>query len=549
MPLSTGQVLNKRYRIVNLLGQGGFGAVYRAWDMNLDTPVALKENLNTSPASIRQFKTEALLLANLRHPNLPYVIDHFSVDDQGQYLVMEFVEGKDLQETLNEKRKALPVEDVMPWIEQVCDALIYLHTKSPPIIHRDIKPANIKITPQGQARLVDFGVAKQYNPSRQTTVGARAVTLGYSPPEQYGQGITDARSDVYALGATSYALLTGQIPPESLQLRLGKILTPPSQINPEVSPGTESAILRSMNMVPDKRFQSVEKFKAALDPLPGSDPVVQRSSHDEHAKYDATVVAGSAAAAGAALAGTVPAPKPVPRHSPKPAPSPAPTPRAAPPPAYQPGPAPAAPPPTQSRNWTGLVVGIFLALCLIVGVGSVLGYYLLVPPAEDSTHTPVSIALDKTNTAISVLLSQTSPPTSIPASATWTAAAPTSPPPTELAATTQAAPPSPTPVPTRTATSEFELWQPCAGSYPSRLRVGDKAYISYDPPLPNRVRTDPNTSGEVVGYLQVGEKMTILDGPVCAQCWIWWRVRFLDTGITGWTAEGDFENYWLVPLN
>jgi hypothetical protein len=99
-----------------------------------------------------------------------------------------------------------------------------------------------------------------------------------------------------------------------------------------------------------------------------------------------------------------------------------------------------------------------------------------------------------------------------------------------------------------TATEVYDTWVPCAGTYPSRLHVGDQAHISYDPPLPNRVRAQPTTGSDIIGYLEVGERMQILDGPVCAEGWIWWRVRSLDTGLVGWTAEGDNENYWLVPM-
>ena len=264
MPLQPGQVLNNRYRIVKLLGQGGFGAVYRAWDTGLNIPCALKENLDASPAATRQFAREASLLANLRHPNLPRVTDHFSIPGQGQYLVMDLVEGEDLDTMLERLGRPLAEADALRWIGQVCDALTYMHVQNPPVIHRDIKPANIKITPQGQAILVDFGIAKAYHPSLQTTQGARAVSPGYSPQEQYGQGTTDARSDVYALGATLYKLLTNCLPVESVQRSLGVPLSPVHALNPVVSVKTIRAILQAMEMLPDARFESVAVFQAAL---------------------------------------------------------------------------------------------------------------------------------------------------------------------------------------------------------------------------------------------------------------------------------------------
>lgn len=265
MPLTTGTILNNRYRIVRLLGQGGFGAIYRVWDLNMECPRALKENLGTSPEAQRQFKREAQLLDKLIHPHLPRVIDHFIIPGQGQYLVMDFVEGEDLQQRLERAGVPLVESEVLPWIEQVCDALNYLHRQNPPVVHRDIKPANIRITPEGKALLVDFGIAKLYDPHTPTTLGARAATPGFSPLEQYGRGVhTDARSDVYALGATLYALLTAQVPPEAPERALGKMLPPPRQLNPAISPRAEQAILKALEMQPEQRFPTVEAFKAAL---------------------------------------------------------------------------------------------------------------------------------------------------------------------------------------------------------------------------------------------------------------------------------------------
>ncbi|MEW5871091.1 MAG: bifunctional serine/threonine protein kinase/MFS transporter [Chloroflexota bacterium] len=326
MPLATGQVLNNRYRIVKLLGQGGFGAVYRAWDTNLDCPRALKENLDTSPEAQRQFKREAQILTLLTHPNLPKVIDHFVVPGQGQYLVMDYVEGQDLQQMLDARRGPLPEAQALAWAAQVCEALAHLHALEPPIIHRDIKPANIKITPQGRAVLVDFGIAKIYDPHLSTTRGARAVTPGYSPHEQYGQGHTDARSDVYALGASLYHLLTGQQPVESIQRVVEDPLLPPEQANPALSPQACAAVRRAMAVDPKQRFQSIAEFRAALQPgsahIPAEAPAPQ--------PIPATLVIPPAGAAQAAAdsqpstAQPASTPKPVPVTPPQPAPTPKP---------------------------------------------------------------------------------------------------------------------------------------------------------------------------------------------------------------------------------
>lgn len=265
MTLATGTVIQNRYRVVKLIGQGGMGAVYRAWDLNLNCRCALKENFDSSVESAQQFAYEASILANLRHPNLPRVTNHFVIPGQGQYLVMDFVEGEDLQTKLDH-HGALPENQAVDWIKQIADALTYLHSRTPSIIHRDIKPHNIIITPDGTATLVDFGIAKMYDPTTKTFVAARAVTEGYSPYEQYGNGRTDARSDVYALGATLYTLLTNTVPPESIQRISNDTLVPPRSLNPNISPLAERAILRAMSVTPQQRFQSAREFRDALDP-------------------------------------------------------------------------------------------------------------------------------------------------------------------------------------------------------------------------------------------------------------------------------------------
>jgi len=263
MAFNTGYILNSRYRIVKLLGQGGFGAVYKAWDLNLSHACAVKENLDVSIEAQRQFLREATVLANLSHPNLPRVTDHFILQDQGQYLVMDYIEGEDLH-TMLEKNGPLPVDKVMVWMGQVMDALEYLHGRVPPVLHRDIKPANIKITPEGKAVLVDFGLVKLYDSHTKTTMGARAITPGYSPPEQYGQGSTDARSDIYALGATMYTLVTGIQPPESVQRVASDTLRPAQVVNPNVPVNVGYAIAQCMALSPEKRFRSIVQMRTAL---------------------------------------------------------------------------------------------------------------------------------------------------------------------------------------------------------------------------------------------------------------------------------------------
>lgn len=267
MSLVSGDVVENRYRIVDLVGQGGFATVYRAWDLRLNAPCALKESFDSSVEAQRQFQREASVLANLRHPNLPRVVDFFSVVGKGQYLVMDFIEGEDLESKVNRHGGALPEREVVGWIGQICNALNYLHQQNPPIIHRDVKPANIKITPDNRAMLVDFGAFKVYDNNTKTTQGARAISPGYAPFEQYGAGATDARTDVYALGATLYAVLTGQEPTESIIRLAGVDLPDPLQLNPLLSASTTAAILQALALMPDQRFATISELNAALNNL------------------------------------------------------------------------------------------------------------------------------------------------------------------------------------------------------------------------------------------------------------------------------------------
>ena len=264
MTLERGTLLHKRYRIVEILGQGGMGSVYRAVDENLGVDIALKENLFTTDEYARQFRLEAVILANLRHPNLPRVSDHFVVGEQGQYLVMDFIDGEDLRQRM-ERVGTITEEEAVMIGAAMCDALAYLHTRKPPILHRDIKPGNVKITPDGHIFLVDFGLAKVVQGTQATTTGARAMTPGYSPPEQYGTARTDPRTDIYSLGATLYAALTGIIPEDGLARAMDNAqLTPLRKRNNKVSRRLAAAIEQSMAIDPADRFQTAEEFKKAL---------------------------------------------------------------------------------------------------------------------------------------------------------------------------------------------------------------------------------------------------------------------------------------------
>ncbi len=264
--LSEGTVLHERYRVVRVLGKGGMGAVYLVEDLTLYGKYwALKELLERfsdqveREEAIAQFQREVKILVGLRHPNLPQVVDVFEEGGR-HYMVMEFIEGQTLKEMLKAAPNGrLPEEQVLNWAAQICDVLDYLHSQDPPVIFRDLKPANVMVTPQGQVKLIDFGVARLFNPAKGTDT-LKMGTVGYAPPEQYaGQGQTTPRSDVYALGAMLYELLAGDSP-EAHPF----VFTPVRRLNRKVSPRTARAVAKAVQLDPGDRFPSAGAMKAAL---------------------------------------------------------------------------------------------------------------------------------------------------------------------------------------------------------------------------------------------------------------------------------------------
>src|SRR2546423_12901420 len=265
-------LLQGRYRIIRQLGQGGMGAVYEAVDERLDTTVALKETLFTDEKLRKQFEREARLLARMHHPALPRVSDHFNESD-GQFLVMQYIAGEDLAAMLTQRNGPFPQEEVLRWADQLCDALDYLHTQDPQIIHRDIKPQNLKLTARGQVVLLDFGLAKG-SVGQLTAVTTSASIFGYTPnyaPLEQIQGKgTDSRSDIYALGATLYHLVTNVKPPDALT-RAGAVvnglpdpLPPANQVRPETSAGLSNALSKAMSQRRDDRFPTASAMRDAL---------------------------------------------------------------------------------------------------------------------------------------------------------------------------------------------------------------------------------------------------------------------------------------------
>jgi len=252
------------------------GSVYLAKDLRLEERrCAIKEQVpdpNVTPKALtqlrQQFHIEARTLAKLDHANLPKVSDYFSYAGN-EYLVMDYIKGKDLENALQKFAGPLPERPMLEWAIQVLNALEHLHKQDPPIIHRDIKPANIILTRQGEVKLVDFGLVKLLDPSnpRTVTIMRGMGTPEYTPLEQYASNSnhTDGRTDIYAFAATLYHLLTGVAPPDAPQRVIdATLLIPPRQHNPALSKNTEAIILKGMSIAPEARFQTAKLLRDAL---------------------------------------------------------------------------------------------------------------------------------------------------------------------------------------------------------------------------------------------------------------------------------------------
>ena len=262
--LQPGTLINQRYQIIRQVGQGGFGFVYEAFDTRLAKTVALKQTRFTDAQRKQALEHEAQLLAQLKHAGLPPVTDHFS-DADGQFLVMEFIPGDDLATKLQQRGGPFPLAQVLQWADQLLEILAYLHNHQPPVCHYDIKPGNLKLTPDGSLMLLDFGLAKSSD-SR-----ASGYSDGYSPIEQVAGIGTDARSDLYAVGATLYHLLVGMPPPNAPTRSIavhqnGKPdpLRPPHSANPAIPLAVSAALVQALAIRPADRLASATVLRAML---------------------------------------------------------------------------------------------------------------------------------------------------------------------------------------------------------------------------------------------------------------------------------------------
>ena len=265
-----GDIVLDRYRIEELLGKGGFAATYLVKDLRLN---GRRRALKEIPES-RYDQTEMEVLSELSHPTIPDIIDR--IDHGGMvYLVLEFGGGRTLEDERRHQGGHIPFAAFRPWLLQLGDVLAYLHGQKPPIIHRDLKPDNILLDDQDRIMLIDFGIAKQTMAGGQTRTLARAATHGFSPPEQaLGTG-TDPRSDVYALAATAYCLLTGRVPPAAHERVAGQELAPPSQLVQGIPPLVEEAIMQALSLNINLRPATVAQFLRPLDAAMGTFPTVR----------------------------------------------------------------------------------------------------------------------------------------------------------------------------------------------------------------------------------------------------------------------------------
>lgn len=261
--LEIGSVVDGKYKILNVIGQGGMSVVYLAMNEKANKQWAIKEVRKDGMEENIVFKqgliAETEILKNLNHKCLPSIVDIIEYENTF-LIVMDYIEGNSLN-TLLEEEGAQPQEKVITWGKELCDVLGYLHSCNPPIIYRDMKPSNVMLKPDGTLTLIDFGAAREYKSHRKEDTISLG-TEGYAAPEQFGgHGQTDARTDIYTLGATLYHLLTNQYPCQPPNYEIGPI----REVNPSLSAGLEEIILKCTKRNADERYQSCDELYYALE--------------------------------------------------------------------------------------------------------------------------------------------------------------------------------------------------------------------------------------------------------------------------------------------
>ena len=278
-PSWIGQTLSGRYKIDELLGQGGMSAVYKAYDPNLKRVVAIKlvhQHLSSDQEFVKRFEEEASVVASLRHPNIVQVYD-FNTDNDVNYMVMEYVPGETLQQRLkrlNASQRRMDINEVFNITINVCDALSYAHKRG--MVHRDIKPANIMLDVNNNAILMDFGIVKIIGGSSHTVTGAVMGTARYMPPEVVRSEPADQRSDIYALGITLYEMLSGKPPFESdsamtvMMMHLNDPVPDIRAMRSDIDPRLVQITMKALAKDRNHRFQTAADFADALKKIQGS---------------------------------------------------------------------------------------------------------------------------------------------------------------------------------------------------------------------------------------------------------------------------------------
>lgn len=258
-----GEVIDEKYEILSLIGEGGMSRVWLARDQRLNKLWAVKEIGRTARDAnnavvVQSLITEANLMKRLDHPALPRIVDIIE-DGKTIYVVMDYVEGESLKKVMRDSGRPMPEDDVISWGIQLCDVLEYLHTRTPPVIYRDMKPGNIMLRDDGTVKLIDFGIAREYKEGRSSDTQILG-TRGYAAPEQFSRNVqTDARTDIYSLGVTLYTLVTGRSPSDD------PVLRPIREVNPALSEGLEHIIVKATRQDPAQRYQSCAEMRYDLE--------------------------------------------------------------------------------------------------------------------------------------------------------------------------------------------------------------------------------------------------------------------------------------------
>jgi len=513
-----GKVLFNQYRVDAFIAAGGMSAVYKVWDLNRRVYLAMKvlhADFAEDEHTFKRFQREAEVLKAIRHPNIVRFYGAFRIGNQA-VILEQFIDGVTLREFMR-RRKPLSRDEVLAILKSVSSALAYAHNRG--VVHCDVKPENVMIDRGGQVFLTDFGIARHADST--ATTALNIGTAAYMAPEQIKGEKVLPQTDVYSLGVMAYELLAGRRPFRSRDVAQGEgntaarvarlqmahlQLQPPNPrtFNPNLPENVGEALLKALAKDPHERPKDAWEFFKSLSVALGANPQetptrlagignLLAESDDEEtlvAPPNGLVIPPDD---GATLVEE--------RHKRIPV-----------------------------LVW-GMIAGV-LVLCLGTGIA----FALTKGKVWNVGGKPTPVVLGDagegaTSAAVAPIPTNTPRPTDTPI-----------PTPTLF--------PTNTPVPTATPSIQLSReWQPCPDAPPSRLHEGEKGRVTFFPDQPNNVRRSPSLSAKILGQIYPGEVFKILGGPACGDALVWWKVRSLRTGLIGWTAEGDYEHYWLEPLH